>query len=58
MLTHATSCGFFYPAVFSRAFKQQFGQTPRAFRAALRDRQRQWMRPEIRRLITSSERAA
>lgn len=54
----ALSCGFSYPAVFSRAFKQQFGQTPRAFRAALRDRQRQGMRPEIRRLITSSDRAA
>jgi AraC family carnitine catabolism transcriptional activator len=54
----ALSCGFSYPAVFSRAFRQQFGQTPRAFRAALRDRQRQGMRPEIRRLITSSERVA
>lgn len=54
----ALSCGFSYPAVFSRAFKQQFGQTPRAFRATLRDRQRQGMRPEIRRLITSSERTA
>lgn len=54
----ALSCGFSYPAVFSRAFKQQFGQTPREFRATLRDRQRQGMRPEIRRLITSSERVA
>jgi transcriptional regulator GlxA family with amidase domain len=54
----ALSCGFSYPAVFSRAFKQQFGQTPRAFRATLRDQQRQGMRPEIRRLISSSERTA
>jgi len=46
----ATACGFSYPAVFSRAFKEQFGDTPRAFRATLRRQQNQTFRPEIRRL--------
>jgi AraC family transcriptional regulator, carnitine catabolism transcriptional activator len=48
----ATACGFSYPAVFSRVFKAQFGQTPRAFRANLRQRQSLEIRPEIRRLIS------
>ncbi len=46
----AVACGFSYPSVFSRAFKQQFDQTPRAFRADWRSRQAQAFRPEIRRL--------
>ncbi|WP_282608567.1 GlxA family transcriptional regulator [Pelagibius sp. Alg239-R121] len=49
----AIACGFSYPAVFSRVFKAQFGQTPRAFRAALRESQSLAMRPEIRRLISA-----
>ncbi|HVI90699.1 MAG TPA: helix-turn-helix domain-containing protein [Dongiaceae bacterium] len=48
----AVTCGFSYPSAFSRAFKQQFGQTPRAFREALRRQQAQTLRPEIRRLLT------
>lgn len=48
----ANACGFSYPAVFSRVFKAQFGQTPRDFRATLRERQSQAVRPEIRRLIS------
>ncbi len=48
----ATACGFSYPAVFSRVFRTQFGQTPRSFRAALRQKQSLGVRPEIRRLIT------
>ncbi len=47
----AIACGFSYPPVFSRAFKNQFGMTPRAFRAAFRESQNQTLRPEIRRLI-------
>jgi AraC family carnitine catabolism transcriptional activator len=46
----AIACGFSYPAVFSRAFKEQFGQTPRGFRAGLRHQQNQAFRPEVRRL--------
>jgi len=49
----ALACGFSYPAVFSRVFKTQFGQTPRQFRTAFRDLQRPSARPEIRRLIAS-----
>ena len=49
----STSCGFSYPAVFSRAFRAQFGQTPREFRAKLRASQNLTVRPEIRRLLTS-----
>ncbi|HWT98876.1 MAG TPA: GlxA family transcriptional regulator [Terriglobales bacterium] len=48
----AVACGFSYPSAFSRAFKQQFGQTPRAFREAIRRQQAQTLRPEIRRLLT------
>lgn len=51
----ATACGFSYPAVFSRVFKAQFGQTPRAFRAEFREKQSQRVRPEIHRLISSNE---
>ena len=47
------ACGFSFPAVFSRAFKNQFGQTPREFRTTLRASQHHDIRPEIRRLITS-----
>ena len=47
----AIACGFSYPAVFSRVFKAEFGQTPRDFRARLRERQNLAIRPEIRRLI-------
>jgi transcriptional regulator GlxA family with amidase domain len=46
----ADACGFSYPSVFTRAFKAQFGDTPRAFRLALRRRQDQTVRPEIVRL--------
>jgi AraC family carnitine catabolism transcriptional activator len=48
----SNACGFSYPAVFSRVFKAQFGQTPREFRARLRREQNMAMRPEIRRLIS------
>lgn len=47
----AIACGFSYGSVFSRAFRQQFGQTPQAFRAELRRKQDQTLRPEIRRLM-------
>lgn len=46
----AVACGFSYTAVFSRAFRQQFGETPSAFRSKLRERQNEVYRPEIRRL--------
>ena len=49
----ANACGFSYPAVFSRAFKDKFGQTPREFREAIRQRQSAAVRPEIRRLMLS-----
>lgn len=44
------ACGFSYPSVFSRAFKDHFGQTPSDFRTAIRSQQDQSLRPEIRRL--------
>lgn len=46
----AVACGFSYPAVFTRAFRQQFGQSPREFREAFRARQADRIRPEIQRL--------
>ena len=46
------ACGFSYPAVFSRAFRVQFKQTPREFRAKLRASQNLTVRPEIRRLLS------
>ena len=49
----AIACGFSYPTVFSRAFRAQFGQTPRQFRTTLRESQSLDMRPEIRRLISA-----
>ena len=49
----ALAAGFSYPAVFSRVFKKQYGQTPREFRARLREGQNMALRPEIRRLITN-----
>ena len=54
----ALACGFSYPAVFSRVFRTQFGQTPRAFRAALRESQSLAVRPEIRRLIAAPRAAS
>jgi AraC family carnitine catabolism transcriptional activator len=51
----AIACGFSYGSVFSRAFRQQFRQTPQAFRAELRRKQDQTLRPEIRRLMLSFE---
>lgn len=50
----ALACGFSYPSVFSRVFKDEFGQTPREFRNRLRENQNLAVRPEIRRLITAS----
>jgi AraC family carnitine catabolism transcriptional activator len=49
------ACGFSYPAIFSRTFKAQFGQSPREFRARLRKDQSMATRPEIRRLIRNSK---
>ena len=53
----AVACGFSYPAVFSRAFKAQYGQTPRTFRSVMRARQNEGVRPELRRLISASAQA-
>lgn len=53
----AIACGFSYGSVFSRAFRQQFHQTPQAFRADLRRKQDQTLRPEIRRLMLSFDQA-
>jgi AraC family carnitine catabolism transcriptional activator len=47
----ALACGFSYPALFSRAFRKLFNQTPRDFRLAVRQSQSLAVRPEIRRLI-------
>ena len=49
----AIACGFSYPAVFSRAFKEQFGRAPRELSGGLRQQQNQAFRPEIRRLSAS-----
>lgn len=46
----ALACGFSYPTVFARAFKAQFGETPRSFRNNWRRKQSQTYLPEIRRL--------
>ena len=46
----AVACGFSYPSVFTRTFKAQFGQSPRAFRRSFRDRQGNIVRPEIVRM--------
>lgn len=48
----STSCGFSYPSVLSRAFRGQFGLTPREFRTKLRASQNVTFRPEIRRLLS------
>jgi len=53
----AIACGFSYGSVFSRAFRQQFDQTPQAFRAELRHKQDQTLRPEIRRLMLAFDHA-
>lgn len=53
----AIACGFSYGSVFSRAFRQQFNQTPQAFRAELRRKQDQTLRPEIRRLMLAFDQA-
>ena len=47
----SNACGFSFPAIFSRVFRKQFGQTPRDFRARLRKDQNMAVRPEIQRLI-------
>ncbi|WP_119391465.1 GlxA family transcriptional regulator [Taklimakanibacter lacteus] len=52
----AVACGFSYPAVFTRAFKAQFGQSPRAFRNSFRDIQGRLVRPEIARLSAANKR--
>lgn len=49
----AMACGFSYSAVFSRAFKRQFGTTPREFRANLRENQNSAVRPELQRMIAT-----
>jgi len=54
----ATACGFSYPSVFSRAFREQFGATPREFRLSFRREQNQTYRPEVRRLSASDPIAA
>jgi len=46
----SNACGFSYPSVFTRAFTQQFGQSPRRFRIALRANQERRLRPELQRL--------
>jgi transcriptional regulator GlxA family with amidase domain len=51
----SNACGFSYPAVFSRAFRAQFGQTPREFRSKLRANQNMTVRPEIRRLLSNPD---
>lgn len=50
----ALACGFSYPTVFARSFKNQFGETPRSFRNSWRKKQSQTYLPEIRRLSISS----
>lgn len=50
----SVTCGFSYPSIFSRTFRQQFGQSPQQFRAKLRANQNMTTRPEIRRLIGKS----
>jgi len=50
----AVACGFSYPAVFSRAFRAQFKQTPRAFRLSFRAKQKAAIRPELRRLTVDA----
>lgn len=52
----AVACGFSYPSVFTRAFKAQFGQSPRAFRQSFRDIQGRLVRPEIARLSAANKR--
>jgi AraC family carnitine catabolism transcriptional activator len=44
----STACGFSYPSVFSRAFKNHFDMTPRAYRALFRDRQSEEIGPGTR----------
>jgi transcriptional regulator GlxA family with amidase domain len=51
----SNACGFSYPSVFTRAFTQQFGQSPRQFRVALRANQAWTPRPEIERLSRGSK---
>jgi transcriptional regulator GlxA family with amidase domain len=45
----AVACGFSYPSVFSRAFAEQFGQSPGSFRRSFRETQTK-VRPEIIRM--------
>ena len=52
----ATACGFSAPAAFARTFKIQFGVSPSAFRAEVRQRQRLTEHPEIHRIIGRSTR--
>lgn len=46
------ACGFSYPSVFSRTFHKQYGQSPRAFRARLRENQNLALRPELQRILS------
>lgn len=52
----AVACGFSYPSVFTRAFKAQFGQSPREFRKSFRNVQGRLVRPEIARLSAANKR--
>lgn len=49
----ALAYGFSSPAVFSRTFKAYFGQTPKQFRASIRDQQSKTRLPEIKRLYSA-----
>ena len=51
----AMACGFSHVAVFSRVFKNQFGQSPREFRARFRAEQNLALRPELRRFAPTRE---
>ncbi len=53
----AIACGFSYPSVFTRAFKAQFGQSPRAFRQSFRNTQGRIVRPEIMRMSATNGRS-
>lgn len=53
----AIAFGFSSPGVFSRTFKHYFGQTPRAFRQSIREKQAGTRLPEISRLYAERSKA-